>query len=118
MVVHGDKRGRTLGFPTANLSMDSKIAVPRSGVYMTYSTVDEITYLSATNIGYHPTFKKTTRTIENYLIGYKGNLYGKTIELTFVHRLRDEIKFASSDQLIHQMNNDLEKIKYLDSLKI
>jgi riboflavin kinase/FMN adenylyltransferase len=117
-VVHGDKRGRALGFPTANLFIDGKFAVPCSGVYMTRTTVDLNTYLSATNIGYHPTFKTNKRTIENYLIDYKGNLYGKTIELTFVRKLRDEIEFTSSDQLIKQMKNDLERIKYLNSMKI
>src|SRR5215218_8465095 len=92
-VVQGQKRGRELGFPTANLCADNEL-VPPAGVYATTTSLDGIAYPSITNIGTRPTFESgETNVIETHILGFNKDLYGANLRLGFVQRLRDEKKF-------------------------
>jgi riboflavin kinase / FMN adenylyltransferase len=112
-VAHGDKRGRTLGFPTANLVPDPALVYPGHGVYACRAAV-EIDgewrwWPAATNVGVRPTFV-TGRglLVEAFLLGFEGDLYGRELRLAFLDRLRGELRFESVDELIAQMERDVE----------
>jgi riboflavin kinase / FMN adenylyltransferase len=107
-VVHGDKRGRTLGFPTANLVPDPRLVVPDHGVYACRARVDGVERLAAVNVGVRPTFQ-TGRglLVEAFLLDYEGDLYGQTLALEFVDRLRGEQRFDTVGALIEQMDRDV-----------
>jgi len=112
-VVEGQKRGRTIGFPTANLRTDNEL-VPPHGVYATMLTVDGIVHASITNIGVRPTFEQTTETtIETHVLGYAGDLYGRDVRLGFVQRLRDERRFEDIDALKAQIEADVRRAERL-----
>jgi len=104
-VVPGRKRGRDLGFPTANLSTENEL-LPPYGIYATTLTVDGLVHPSLTNIGTRPTFDESDVTVETYVMNYSGDLYGKRVRLGFVQRLRDERKFDDVDALRAQMEAD------------
>lgn len=110
-VIPGKNRGNKLGFPTANIELTDNYVIPKNGVYMTNTIVDNKRYLSATNIGYNPTFDENTLKIETYILEFEGNIYGKTLEVEFLDFLRDDIKFESKEALIEQMKLDVETIK-------
>jgi riboflavin kinase/FMN adenylyltransferase len=112
-VVTSDKRGRVLGFPTANLDIKPQQALPDNGIYATITRVDGKQFLSATNIGTRPTFGEGKRMLETHLLDYKGNLYGKEIRLEFVRKLRDEKRFVSSEELKTQIEEDVRTVKAL-----
>jgi riboflavin kinase / FMN adenylyltransferase len=106
-VVAGKRRGRELGFPTANLETDNEL-LPPNGVYATMTTIDGIVHPSITNVGLRPTFGDTTKTmIEAYVLGFHGDLYGRQVRLGFVQRLRDERKFEDVDALRAQIEADV-----------
>lgn len=105
-VVHGQHRGRDLGFPTANLCSDNELIPPR-GVYATTATLDGIAHPAMTNIGTRPTFENTDATvIETHVLGLDKDLYGAHLKLGFVQRLRDEKRFESVDALKRQIETD------------
>jgi len=105
-VVHGDKRGRTLGYPTANIVPDPRYAIPGHGVY---ATLADRRIPAATNVGVRPTFRTGRgELIEAFLIDWSGDLYGRTLELTFVERLRGEQRFDSVAELVDQMARDVQ----------
>ncbi len=106
-VVHGFERGRTIGFPTANISVAADRALPGLGVYATRVSVAGKTYLGATNIGRRPTFDFGHVSIETYVLDFEGDIYGERMELDIVHRLRGEIAFASVDDLKAQIARDV-----------
>jgi riboflavin kinase/FMN adenylyltransferase len=109
VVVEGAKRGREIGFPTANLSTDNEL-IPPNGVYATAVTVDGAFYPSVTNIGQRPTFGDSlATTIEAHLIDRSLDLYGKTLRLAFVQRLRDERKFPDIEALQDQIAADVRR---------
>lgn len=112
-VVSGEKLGRTLGFPTANLEVGLDMAVPGNGIYATRAFVGEECYMAATSIGTRPTFYGKGRTIEAFLLGFDKNLYNRQLRLEFVQRLRDELKFESVDDLLKQMELDVEQTRIL-----
>ncbi len=113
LVVEGKRRGRELGFPTANLQTENEL-IPPNGVYATTATIDGIVHPSITNIGVRPTFGDSTKTtIEAYVLGYNGDLYGQQIRLGFVQRLRDERKFEDVDALRAQMEADRRRAERL-----
>jgi riboflavin kinase/FMN adenylyltransferase len=113
MVVKGDQRGRTIGFPTANLCTDNEL-VPPHGVYATTAIVDGIVRPSITNIGTRPTVDETGKmTIETHLFDFDRDLYGQTIRLAFVQRLRDERAFESLDALKAQIDADCSRARVL-----
>jgi riboflavin kinase / FMN adenylyltransferase len=110
-VVAGTGRGEGLGFPTANLDVSSRQAIPPDGVYAGLAHINGKVYQSMTNIGQNPTFGNTERTIESYLIDYHGDLYGHEISIDFVAKLRDEKKFKSIDELKKQVAEDIRQGK-------
>ncbi len=107
VVAEGDKRGRELGFPTANLETTPGLAVPANGIYAAWAEVDGERHMAAVSIGVRPTFGEHPRAIEAYLLEYQGNLYGKTMRLEFVAHLRDELKFDTVEALVTQMRDDV-----------
>ena len=110
-VVVGDGRGKTLGFPTANLDYSEDRLVPGNGVYATWACVGDDRYMSATNVGVRPTFGENERIVEAFLLDFDGDLYGKDITLEFVGRLRDELRFESAEALVTQMHVDVEQAR-------
>lgn len=106
-VVHGDGRGRTLGFPTANLETQNEL-LPRYGIYATLTTVDDVVYRSVSSVGVRPTIGDGRLAIEAHLLGPGGSrdLYGKHVRLAFVKWLREERAFASLDALKEQIALD------------
>jgi len=108
-VVEGAKRGRELGFPTANLETENEL-LPPHGVYATTVNVDGGIFPSVTNIGLRPTFgDQSTTTVEAHLIGRTLDLYGRRLRLAFVQRLRDERKFADLETLQEQISADVRR---------
>ena len=112
-VVTGEKLGRTLGFPTANLEVGPEMAVPGNGIYATRAFVGDERYMAATSIGTRPTFDGKGRTIEAYLLAFDSDLYNMELRLEFVQRLRDELKFESVDELLKQMELDVKQTRTL-----
>ena len=112
-VVEGEQLGRTLGFPTANIEVGPKMAVPGNGIYATLAYVDGERHMAATSIGTRPTFDGQGRTIEAFLLGFDRNLYNRQLRLEFVQRLRDELRFDSVDALMEQMELDVEQTRRL-----
>ena len=110
-VVAGEKRGRTLGFPTANLELDQEILVPANGVYAAKIYHNGDTYFGLANIGVKPTFHGKKRNIEVHLLDFCEDLYGKQIKVSFTRRIRGEKKFASPSELIKQIEMDIHKVR-------
>jgi riboflavin kinase/FMN adenylyltransferase len=107
-VTVGEKRGRTLGFPTANLSPLMTFA-PGKGVYAVRVILPEGVYPGAANIGPNPTFGEMASKVEIHLIGYAGDLYGEDLAVDFIARLRDTRPFAGIDELLTQLRQDVEQ---------
>ena len=107
-VVHGDKRGRKIGFPTANLEIGAHRAMLPNGAYAVKVRVDESDYCGIANIGDNPTFNIDKRRIEVYIHNFNGNIYGRDIAVSFIKKLRDEQKFNSVDELVRQLRIDLQ----------
>jgi riboflavin kinase/FMN adenylyltransferase len=116
VVEQGDRRGRELGFPTANLRTDAWAAVPADGVYAgrvyrldewgRTADTDPLA-VAAISIGTNPTFQVRQRRVEAYLLDYSGDLYGAELGFEFVHRLRGQVRFDGAEQLVAQMNADV-----------
>ena len=117
-VIAGMGRGKTLGFPTANLDVPPEQAVPADGVYATFTEIDRAKFASVTNIGANPTFEGARRTIETHIIGYTGNLYERTIRLYFIERIRGEKKFATPEALGAQIKADIIRGKRILSAAV
>ena len=111
VVVRGEGRGRTLGFPTANLEVDSVQSLLPEGVYATWTHIGDEKYASVTNIGKRPTFGTNGRTVETYIIDFDGDLYGRELKIDIVDLLRRETKFKNTDELKEQILDDIEKGK-------
>jgi riboflavin kinase/FMN adenylyltransferase len=111
-VIHGNKRGREIGYPTANVELHETIH-PSYGIYATRVLIEGETEWrqAATNIGIRPMFEVKTGLVEAHLLDYTGDLYGKTIRIRPMQKIRDEMKFASLDELITQMAQDCQKIR-------
>ncbi len=115
-IVTGTGRGSELGFPTANLGIDPKQALPAEGVYTTWAHIDGEVYQSVTNIGQRPTFGSHERTVETYILNYHGNLYGSELRIDFVERLRSEKRFGTVEELKKQIAEDVKQgVAILDS---
>ncbi|MGI9374850.1 MAG: bifunctional riboflavin kinase/FAD synthetase [Tsuneonella suprasediminis] len=114
VVTHGDKRGREIGYPTANLTIENYLR-PRFGIYAVTGTVlatgQELK--GAANIGVRPTFDPPKELLEPYFFDFSGDLYGQEIEVAFHHFLRPEAKFASLDDLVAQMEQDCDRAREL-----
>ena len=109
-VVRGDMRGRELGFPTANLRPQNRV-IPRRGVYITATLIEGLWRRSLTNIGTRPTFEKDSlqSSVETYVMDWTGDLYGDVVRVRFLHRLRDERRFDSLDELKRQITLDRDR---------
>ena len=113
-VVEGDKRGRTIGFPTANLVCDEILKlIPADGVYATRFRVDGRWYDSMTNIGFRPTVDGKQHKIETHLLDFEGDLYGSIADIAFFTPLRQEITFSSFDELRAQLVKDRDETRQL-----
>jgi riboflavin kinase/FMN adenylyltransferase len=115
IVAHGDKRGRTLGFPTANLVPDPAHAVPDHGIYACRAAVPGVgEWTAAVSVGVRPTFV-TGRglLVEAFILDFDGDLYGQELRLDFVERIRGEKRFESVDTLVEQMHRDVADIRQL-----
>jgi len=112
-VVRGDARGRTLGFPTANLCTENEL-LPPHGVYATTAAIDDVVRPAVTNVGVRPTVDQSGRTsIETHIFDFDRDVYGATIRVGFVQRLRDERAFESLDQLRAQIAADCRRARVL-----
>lgn len=109
-VIHGDQRGRVLGFPTANQKIDKCLVVPKYGVYETLVTVDDKKYRGVTNIGIRPTYLSDEVLSETNILGFSGDIYSKNITVELVRYLREERKFSSAEKLISQLNSDIRQV--------
>ncbi len=109
-VIHGRERGRTIGFPTANLDSQTE-CVPPDGVYATRVVLPEGAYPSITNIGMRPTFQESARSIEAHIFDFNRDIYDRTIRLEIVERVRPERKFESAAALGQQITLDLKRAK-------
>jgi riboflavin kinase/FMN adenylyltransferase len=118
VVEHGDHRGRTIGFPTANLALPRQLQLPADGVYGGwYQGGNDRPHLAAINLGRRPTFyDEGVRLLEAYLLDFDGDLYGDQARVSFAIRLRDELKFDSVDELKTQMHADVDAVRRLAHL--
>src|SRR5438105_5582038 len=108
-VVRGAERGRTIGFPTANLRPTNRV-IPRGGVYVTATLIEGAWRRSITNIGTRPTFDDARGiSVETHVLNWTGDLYGDVVRVRFLHRLRDEKKFGSIDELKAQIARDVAR---------
>jgi riboflavin kinase/FMN adenylyltransferase len=107
-VVTGDARGRDLGMPTANIVPDPRFVVPGHGVYAAWAHG----HPAAVNVGVRPTFGSGRGLlVESYLLDFEGDLYGQTLRVAFVERMRGERRFDSVDALVEQMRQDVEEVR-------
>lgn len=108
-VVHGDKRGRTIGFPTANVAVEHPYLIGKNGVYGVRFTVDQQTYHGVMNVGIKPTFEleKKEKSLEVHIFDFSSEIYGKEVEIEFLFYIREEQKFAGVDALIAQIQRDV-----------
>jgi riboflavin kinase / FMN adenylyltransferase len=105
-VVSGHRRGRELGFPTANIASRNEV-LPQDGIYATLLQIGEESLSSVSSVGVNPTFGPAARTIESFVLNFDRSIYGESVRLSFVKRIREEKKFDSVEQLISQMRGDV-----------
>lgn len=112
-VAHGDKRGRVLGFPTANLN--ASLPEMAYGVYASETRIEgeETVWKSVTSYGTRPTFEGADQRIETHLLDFQGDLYGKEIEVRLLAFIRPELRFSSVDDLVETMHNDIKQVRAL-----
>lgn len=105
-VIHGAKKGRTIGFPTANIDTEDYI-IPKTGVYATMTKVDGVWHQSMSSVGHNPTLNcRTDVSVESHLFNFNEEIYGDIVELKFIKRLRDELKFTNVEDLIAKIKED------------
>jgi riboflavin kinase/FMN adenylyltransferase len=109
-VAAGAGRGRTLGFPTANVASDRPLLLP-TGVYLGRMSVDGRPRVAVVNVGVRPTFGETTLAIEAHLLNFSGDLYGRPVRLEFLERIREERRFGSVDELRAQIERDIATVR-------
>jgi riboflavin kinase/FMN adenylyltransferase len=114
-IVRGDRRGRTIGFPTANLKPRNRV-IPKYGVYATATLIGDVWRRSVTNVGVRPTFDGDREpSIETYVFDFDGDLYGDVLRVRFLHRIRDEKKFGGIEELKAQITKDSSRaVNYFD----
>lgn len=109
-IVHGDRRGRTIGFPTINLIYPSELVCPKYGVYSSRTEIGSESYRSVTNIGIRPTFKIDYVISETYIFDFNGDIYGENARVSLCDFIRSEMKFDSLDELRNAISKDKEKV--------
>ena len=108
VIIRGDRRGHTIGFPTANLKPHNRV-IPKYGVYVTATLIDGNWKKSITNVGVRPTFENDAEpSIESYIFDFEGDLYGDVLRVRFLHRIRNERKFSGIEELKSQIQKDTE----------
>ena len=112
-VVHGDKRGRTIGFPTANIDPPERKVIPGDGVYAALATVHGEEHQAAVNVGFRPTFEGDKRVIEAFLLDFDADIYDRDLTLRFVSHLRPELRFSTVPDLVVQMTKDVERTRQI-----
>lgn len=112
VVIGGNQLGRKLGFPTANIALSEDFAV-ENGVYASKAYVDGKAYAAMTNVGVRPSVDGSKRLLETHLFGFEGVLYGLTLRVELIEKIRDEQKFSSVEELRSQIAKDFNKIKEL-----
>ena len=110
-VIHGAKLGRRMGFPTANMEVGD-VAV-ENGVYLSSVTVDGREWKAMSNVGVRPSVDGRCRLLETHIFDFEGDLYGRRLQVRLVQKIRDERRFASVDELRHQLECDFEQIRQL-----
>jgi riboflavin kinase/FMN adenylyltransferase len=111
-VVRGSRRGHELGFPTANLAMDERLITPPDGVYAARVLWQGANHAGVVNVGRRPTFEQDGQTVvEAHVLDFTGDLYGKSVRVEFVERLRPEQRFESASELIGQMQTDVADVR-------
>ncbi len=115
IVIHAKKLGRTIGFPTANIKLKDNLIIPKRGIYATKVYIGDEVYVGATNIGYNPTVNGEKMSVETNILQFDKDIYGKTIKLEFLERIRDEKKFKDLNELKIQLKMDTNYIykKYI-----
>lgn len=113
LVTNGDRRGRTIGFPTANLEYAREKVLPAGGIYACWAYLGSERYMAAVNLGTNPTFTpdKQTINVEAYLLDFNRDIYGEMLRLEFIARLRDELKYDSVEALLQQIRRDVEQTR-------
>lgn len=106
VIVKDKGLGKTMGFPTANMIPNSHLLLPPYGVYASTITIDSKSYISITNIGVNPTFHEDKVRIETHIIDFSGDLYGKTLDIELLYKIRDDVAFSSTDELKNQLEED------------
>lgn len=115
LVVEGDKRGRTIGFPTANMEIDNELRLPAQGVYAVRTFVDGEEFIGMANLGFVPTFKtgEPALSLEVYILDFDQNIYGKQITIAWLEKIRNEKKFSGIDEIVAQLTVDEAKVRKL-----
>lgn len=108
-VIHGDKRGRTIGFPTANMSIWEGQVLPQNGVYAGHVTLGDERFMAVANVGIRPTFAGSEVRVEPHLLDFDRDIYGRTISFSFVQWLRGEERFSGLDALKAQLAHDIQR---------
>ena len=113
-VIEGDRRGRKLGIPTANLDIPSRMLIPLNGIYAAWAQVDGQVYPAALNVGIRPTFGEGRLLVEAHLLDFSGDLYHEEMRLRFIgDRIRPEVAYASVDELLAQVDQDIVDVRRL-----
>jgi riboflavin kinase/FMN adenylyltransferase len=110
-VITGSGRGAELGFPTANLDINPGQALPADGIYASRAHIDNRQHQAVTNIGKRPTFDETERTVETYILDYRGDLYRRQLKVDIIQKLRDEERFATIAALKKQIEKDIKRAR-------
>jgi riboflavin kinase / FMN adenylyltransferase len=118
-VIHGAGRGRTINFPTANVDYPKDKVTPPNGIYACWAHLGHERFMAATNIGLNPTFtpERQVPSLEAYLLDFDRDIYGQTLTLEFIARLRDEIRYTTVEALITQIHDDVNKTRTILSAK-
>jgi riboflavin kinase/FMN adenylyltransferase len=114
-IVKGAQMGRTIGFPTANIDYWPEQLLPDNGVYATYAWLDDERHVAATNVGVRPTVNGSAVTVEAHLLDFDADIYGRTLRLEFIDRIRPEMKFPGLDTLKAQIGADVQRVRELMS---
>ena len=107
-IVRGHQRGRALGYPTANMAVTPDRAMPAFGVYITRAQLGDRIYPSATNIGLNPTFNDVVPSVETYILDFEGDIYSRELRIEVLHRLRDELRYGTNEELTAAIAADVE----------
>lgn len=107
-VIDGDQRGRTIGFPTANQTLPPGLIVPATGIYVSLATIGGRTYGAVTNAGYRPTVNNRGYLVETFIFDFNEEIYGQTMRVELLHRIREEMKFSGLAELTAQIARDAD----------